>query len=221
LIAGSILFGGASLQQIGIIYTTAGKSGFITGLYVVLVPLIGLFWRQRPGAGRWIGVLLALAGLYLLSGTGRFALEKGDFLVFLSSFFWAAHVHVLGWASPRQSPVRLACLQYAVVSVLSLAVALAFESPTASALIDGAVPLLYGGIMSVGVAYTLQVVAQRKAAPAHTAIILSLEGVFAALGGWLILGETLTLPEFAGCTLMLGAMVSAQSATIFASRGSR
>jgi drug/metabolite transporter (DMT)-like permease len=214
LIAGGILFSGASLQQIGIIYTTAGKCGFITGLYVVLVPLLGLIWGQRPGPARWVGVLLAVTGLFLLGGARGLVLGKGDFLVFLSSFFWAGHVLFLGWASPRLSPVKLASLQYLVVSVLSLAVSFAVESPRVGAMIDGAVPLLYGGLMSVGVAYTLQVVAQKKAAPSHTAILLSLEGAFAALGGWLILGETLSPRELTGCGLMLAAMIlsSASSA---------
>jgi drug/metabolite transporter (DMT)-like permease len=221
LLAGSILFGGASLQQIGIIHTTAGKAGFITGLYVVLVPFLGLFLGHRPGWGRHVGAVLAAAGLYFLSVTGRFTVGRGDLLVLLSAFFWACHVLVIGWLSPRVHVITLACLQYAVCSVLSLFIALCVEPCQRSALARAGLPILYGGFFSVGIAYTLQVVAQRKAQPSHAAILLSLEGVFAVLGGWLILGETLTPRGALGCGLMLAAMFSSQSSIIFSSRKPR
>jgi drug/metabolite transporter (DMT)-like permease len=221
LLAGSILFGAASLQQIGIIHTTAGKAGFITGLYVVLVPFLGFFLGYRDGWRRYAGAVLAAAGLYFLSVTGRFTVGKGDLLVFLSAFFWAGHVLVIGWLSPRTRVITLASLQYAVCSVLSLFIALCVEPFQLSALARAWLPILYGGFFSVGIAYTLQVVAQRKAHPSHAAILLSLEGVFALLGGRLVLGEILTPRGALGCGLMLAAMISSQSSTIFSSRKPR
>jgi drug/metabolite transporter (DMT)-like permease len=210
LIAGTVLFGGAILQQAGLVWTTAGKAGFVTGLYVVLVPLVGLLWGQHPGWPRWLGAALAAAGLFLLSVTRSFALERGDLLVLVGALFWTAHVHIVGWLSPRTRPVALSCVQFAVCSVVSGIVMLFTERVTAVSLVRAGVPILYGGLVSVGVAYTLQVVAQRRAPPAHAAILLSLETVFAALGGWLVLGERLSPRGLAGCILMLAGMLSSQ-----------
>ncbi len=210
LLAGSALFLGASLQQIGLVYTTAGKAGFITGLYVVIVPILGLFWRQKLDAGTWTGALLAAVGLYLLSVTEQFTIAFGDLLELLGAFFWAGHLLIIGWLSPRMPVIRLACLQYACCALLSLATALVFETIRLEAIRQAAVPILYGGLASVGIAYTLQVVAQKDAPAAHAAIILSLETVFAALGGWMLLGETLSPRGLLGCALMLVAMLSSQ-----------
>ena len=214
LAAGAVLFLGASLQQIGIVYTTAGKSGFITGLYVILVPIMGLAWGQKAGWHRWLGAVLAVAGLYLLSVTGVTRISRGDLLVLASAFFWAAHVHVIGWFAPKVDVIALACLQFAVCSILSLAAAIFTETIGLDAVGKAVWPILYGGLLSVGVAYTLQVVAQQKAHPAHTAIILSTEGVFAVLSGWLIIGETLGLRGLIGCALMLAGMIVSQTGTI-------
>lgn len=210
LAAGGALFLGASLQQIGMVYTTAGKAGFITGLYVVLVPLISLAWGHRVRGGTWMGAACAVGGLYLLSIKTGFGIERGDLLVLLGAFCWAVHVHVIGLFTNRIGALRLAFIQYMICSVLSLSVAICYEHTTLAALRQAAVPILYGGIMSVGVAYTLQVVAQKKAPPAHAAIILSLESVFAAFGGWIILGETLGLRAVIGCVLMLAGMIASQ-----------
>ena len=215
LLAGSVLFIGASLQQVGIIYTTAGKAGFITGLYVVLVPLSGLFWGQKPGWGRWLGAILAVTGLYFLSVRENFTIARGDFLVFLSAFFWAAHVQVIGWLSPKVSAVKLATLQFAVCSILSLITAFSIETVNLEGIVNAAMPIFYGGVFSVGIAYTLQVVAQKNAQPTHAAIIMSLEGVFAVLGGWLLLGETLSPRNILGCSLMLSGMIFAQITLIY------
>ncbi|HDI59661.1 MAG TPA: DMT family transporter [Desulfobacteraceae bacterium] len=209
-LAGSALFLGASLQQVGLVYTTAGKAGFITGLYVVIVPILGLCYRQRPDAGTWIGAVMAAAGLYLLSVTEQFTIAPGDLLELVGAFFWACHLLILGWLSPRLPVICLACLQYACCALLSLAVALACETVALAAIRAAALPILYGGLGSVGIAYTLQVVAQKDAPPAHAAILLSLEAVFAALGGWLILGEVLSPRAMAGCALMLAAMLISQ-----------
>ena len=211
LLCGSVLFTAASLQQVGIVYTTAGKAGFITGLYVVLVPLSGLLWGQRAGWRRWVGAGLAVAGLYLLSVTRGLGIARGDFLVLLSALFWTAHVQLIGWFSPRTDSLVLAAIQFAVCSLFSLAVAAAAERIILEGILRAAIPILYGGLCSVGIAYTLQVVVQKTAHPAHAAIILSLEGAFAVLGGWLILGEVLSLRGLSGCALMLAGMIVSQT----------
>jgi drug/metabolite transporter (DMT)-like permease len=210
LLAGTALFLGASLQQVGLVYTTAGKAGFITGLYVVLVPILGLLFAQRTHAGTWLGALLAAVGLYLLSVNESFGIDVGDWLELVGALMWAAHVLIIGWLSPKMDPSRLALVQYAACSALSLLSALCFETTTLAAIGQAAGPILYGGVLSVGVAYTLQVVAQRHAHPAHAAILLSLEAVFAALGGWLVLDEILPLRGLIGCGLMLCGMLLSQ-----------
>jgi drug/metabolite transporter (DMT)-like permease len=210
IIAGVVLFGGASLQQVGITQTTAGKAGFITGLYVIIVPIIGIFKQQHAGKALWVGALLAIIGMYLLSITGNFKLSNGDFLVFLSAFLWAVHVQVIDHFSGRVDVLKLAALQFALCAIASICVALITETITLSSILQASIPILYGGILSVGIAYTLQVVAQQKAHPSHAAIILSLETVFAALGGWMILDEHLSARALAGCALMLTGMLIAQ-----------
>jgi drug/metabolite transporter (DMT)-like permease len=209
-LAGLALFLGSSLQQLGIVYTTAGKAGFITGLYVVLVPILGLFWRQAPNLGTWVGAALAVIGLYLLSITEDLSISPGDVLVMVSAFFWAGHVHTIGYFSAKVGSIRLACIQFLVCALLSLIVALFVETLSLQAIRLATIPILYGGFMSVGVAFTLQVVAQRDAQPAHAAIIMSLETVFAALGGWIILNETLPLRGVIGCGVMLAGMLASQ-----------
>jgi len=213
-LSGSVLFTAASLQQVGIVYTTAGKAGFITGMYVVLVPLSGLLWRQKAGWSRWVGAGLAVAGLYFLSITRGSTIAKGDFLVLLSVLFWTAHVQLIGWFSPKTNSLVLASIQFGVCSVFSLAVAAVTETVVLEGILRAAVPILYGGLCSVGIAYTLQVVVQKTAHPAHAAIILSLEGAFAVLGGWLILGEMLSLRGLIGCALMLGGMIVSQTSLL-------
>jgi len=208
-LAGPVLFSAATLQQVGLVYTTAGKVGFITGLYVIIVPLMGLFWGHRPGWGGWLGACLATLGLYLLSVTKTLSFAPGDLWELFGAFFWAAHMLILSWLSPRMDRTRLACAQYVVCALLSLIMAGLIESITLDGLRGATIPILYGGIMSVGVAYTLQVVAQRHAPPTHAAIILSLEAVFAAVAGWLLLGEILSFRGLIGCTLMFAGMLTA------------
>jgi drug/metabolite transporter (DMT)-like permease len=210
LLAGLALFAGASLQQVGLVYTTAGKAGFITGLYVIIVPLMGLIWRQKPSAGTWLGAILAAMGLYFLSVTERLTIEFGDLLNLIGAIFWAAHVLIIAWLSPRIQPIRLAFWQFIACSLMSLLTALIFEEIDWGGIQAAAIPILYGGLVSVGVAYTLQVVAQRDAHPAHAAILLSMECPFAALGGWLILSEVLGLRGLLGSGLMLAGMLLSQ-----------
>lgn len=211
-VAGTILFAAASLQQVGLVYTTAGKAGFITGLYVVCVPIIGLLWKQRPGWGCWIGTFLCAIGLYFLSIKSNFTFAPGDLLVLVSAVVWGLHVVVIGLVSPKTNPIMLACMQFAVCSVWGLIFGFAKEGITIENLSLAMWPILYGGVVSVGIAFSLQVVAQKDAPAAHAAIIMSLEAVFAALAGWLVLNEVLTLRAGFGCALMLGGMLVAQLA---------
>ncbi|WP_300160072.1 DMT family transporter [Solidesulfovibrio sp.] len=210
LLAGTVLFAGAALQQVGLKYTTAGKAGFITGLYVVLVPMLGYFLGQRPARGDVVGAVAAAVGLYFLSVTEAFTLAPGDGLELVGAFFWAGHVLVIGWLSPRTRALPLALVQYMVCSALSLACAVAFEELTWAGIRGAGWAILYGGLLSVGLAYTLQVVAQRDAKPTHAAILLSFETVFAALGGAVVLGESLGPRGLFGCALMFAGMLASQ-----------
>lgn len=210
MLTGGILFTGASLQQFGLQYTTAGKAGFITGLYVVIIPVIGLFLRQQTDIGTWIGVFLAATGLYLLSVTEAFTISFGDFLQLAAAFFWAGHLLVIGWLSPRINAVRLSFLQFVVCSILSLITALFVEKISFESIVQAGIPILFCGVVSVGIAYTLQIVAQQNAKPSHAAIILSLETVFAAVGGWIILNEILSARGLIGCGFMLAGMMISQ-----------
>lgn len=201
-VAGCAMFLGATLQQVGLQYTTAGKAGFITGLYVIFVPMLGLLFRQRAGMTTWMGALVAVLGMYFLSISDDFSIAYGDVLQLIGAVFWAVHVLVLGWLSPKLDPIKLSSAQFAACSLLSLAIALTTEDITLPGVIGGAGPILYGGLISVGIAYTLQVVAQRDADPTHAAIILSFEAVFGALAGFIFLGEILTSRGLFGCALM-------------------
>ena len=214
IVAGIILFLGSSFQQTGIVYTTAGKAGFITGLYIIFVPLFGLFLKNKTSAGTWIGAIIAVLGLYFLSVTESFSIGLGDLLVLVSGFFWAAHVLLIGKISPKTDPIQLAFLQFIICSFLSLIVALISETSTITNIYNASIPILYAGVCSVGIAYTLQVVAQREAHPTHAAIIMSLEAVFALIGGLLILDETIPLRGLIGCALMLTGMLISQLYTL-------
>ncbi len=209
-IAGLFLFMGSTFQQVGIQYTTAGKAGFITGLYIVIVPIIGLFFRQYTRKETWIGCALALAGLYLLSVTDDLTLEYGDTLIVISALFWAGHVLIIAKFSPKVSPITLSVVQFSVCALLSLIAALFTETIVTHNIFLAGESILFTGLLSVGVAYTLQVVAQQDAHPAHAAIILSLEALFAAIGGWLLLNEVLSFKAQIGCALMLAGMVISQ-----------
>ncbi len=209
-LAGAAMAAGINLQQVGLVYTTAGKAGFITGLYVVIVPILMLFWRQRPGLGAWIGASLGAAGLYLMSVTEGFSLAPGDAWVLACAFVWACHVLIVGWLSPKMDSYILAFGQASVCALISLAVAVFTEDITLAGLKAAWLCLLYGGIMSVGVGFTLQVVGQKDSPPAHAAIILQLEAVVAALSGWIILNETMSSRALLGAGLMLAGMLLAQ-----------
>lgn len=210
LVCGVFLFAGSSFQQVGMVYTTAGNGGFITSLYVILVPVFGLFWHQKVNIQTWLGALMALVGMYFLSVKGSMNLALGDSLVFVSAFFFAGHVLVIGKYAPQTNIIRLSVVQFSVASVFSLFISLLIETTTLDDILRAGIPILYGGIMSVGVAYTLQMLGQKKAHPSHAAIILSLESLFAAIGGILILDEPLNFKVALGGCLMLAGVILSQ-----------
>lgn len=210
LVAGAAIFVASSFQQIGIVYTTAGKAGFITGLYVIFVPVFGIFIRQLTRTNVWLGALLAVAGLYFLSIHENFTIQTGDALVLVSAAFFAVHILIIGRFTFRVSAIRLSIIQFGVCSLLSFVIAIFSEEILWPTILDAAIPILYGGLFSVGIAYTLQVIGQKHAHPSAASIILSLESLFAVLGGWMLLGETLTARGWLGCSLMLAGMVLAQ-----------
>jgi len=210
VLVGIVLFGGISLQQYGLLFTTAGNAGFITGLYVIFVPLAGLFLGHRMKPVWWAGILLAAAGLYFLSVVPGEGINPGDIYVFGCALFWTAHVLLIGYLAPRRDPVKIAIIQYTITALLSWLVALCAEDIRFDDILAAAWPILYGGVLSVGVAYTLQIVAQQYAHPAYASIILSMESAFAVLGGWLMLSEPLTGRILLGCGLMLTGMIIVQ-----------
>lgn len=214
IIAGCVLFIAASLQQIGLIYTTAAKAGFITSLYIVLVPILGIFLKQKTHYTTWIGALTAVIGLYFLSINENFTIEFGDFLEIVGAFFWAGHIQLIDRFVKKVDAIKLSSAQFATCSILSLITALIFEGIDLSGISSALVPILYGGIMSAGVAYTLQAVGQKYAKPSHAAIALSMEAVFAAIGGILLLSESLPLKGYLGCLLMLAGMLITQTENI-------
>ena len=210
LISGLVLFIASSFQQMGMVFTTAGNAGFITSLYVIMVPLLGLIFGLKVNRYTWIGALLAVIGLYFISVNTGFSIQKSDLLVLASAFFFAIHLLIIGYYSNKTEVMWLAFIQFALTGILSLIVGYFTEVIDIEQIKLATIPLLYGGLMSVGVAYTLQIVGQRKAIPTHAAIILSLEALFAALGGWLILDEMFTSRQITGGTLMLAGLVLSQ-----------
>lgn len=210
LIAGAVLSVAANLQQFGMQYTNAGKAGFITGLYVALVPVAGVFLGRRTAPRVWLGAALTLAGLFVLSVSGGFTVERGDLIIMASAVFWAAHILTLDRFAPRVDPIALASLQFGVCSVVSWTLGFAFESFKPADFVLGLGPILYGGLASIGIAYTLQAVAQTKAHPARASIILALEAPFAALAGWAFLAELLSARELVGCAVMFAGIVLSQ-----------
>ncbi len=210
LIAGICLFIASSLQQIGLIYTTAGNAGFITGFYVIFVQIFGIFLGKRVGWLRWLAAATALAGLFMLSVKSDFSMGRGDMLVLACAVFYALHIMVVAHFVTRIDSIVFSFIQFLICGILSLAAAFIFEEPSITSVGEAWIPILYGGIMSVGVAYTLQVVAQKDVPAGHAVIILALEGAFAALGGGLILHEILSSRELIGCIFLFAGMLLSQ-----------
>ena len=207
---GLALAAGSSLQQIGLVYTTAGKAGFITALYIVIVPVMGILLGKRVGLKVWIGVVLAATGMYFLCITEGFSIAKGDFFVFLCAAAFSVHILVIDSFAPKVDGVALSCIQFFVCGILCAVPMLVSEQPQISQIMEAWVPLAYAGVLSCGVAYTLQVVAQKNTDPAVASLILSLESVFSVLAGWVILGERLSGRELFGCALVFTAVILAQ-----------
>ena len=210
VLCGLLLFGASSLQQMGIQYTTAGKAGFITAFYIVIVPVLGIFLKKKTGWKVWMAVLLALVGLYFLCITESFSIGKGDILVFLCALVFSVHILVIDHFSPKVDGVKMSCIQFFVSGILSLPFMFVLETPRLVAVAAAWMPLLYAGVLSCGVAYTLQILGQKNVNPAVASLILSLESCFSVLAGWIILGERLSFRESLGCILMFLAIILAQ-----------
>lgn len=207
---GLALFVASNLQQIGIQYTTVGKAGFITALYIVMVPVFGIFLKKRAGIRVWISVALAVAGLYLLCITDRLALGKGDILVLLCAVVFAVHILIVDHFSAKTDGVRMSCIQFLVCGLLSGVGMLLTEHPEISLILQAWQPILYAGVFSCGVGYTLQIIGQKGTDPTVASLILSLESVVSVLAGWLLLGQRLSVRELGGCALMFAAILLAQ-----------
>ena len=206
---GLVLTSGMLLQQWGMVYTTAGRAGFLTGVYLIFVPLIGLFFRNKTEWPTWVGMSLALAGLYFMAQIEAEEIFTGDILVLISSLLFALHIIFTGMIANDASPFRLIFVQFTVAAVITGLLVPIFETWDWQGIRDAMVALLYVGVLSSAVGFCLQVVGQRTAPASHTAIILSFESVFAAFCGWWLLDEYLTQTEFIGCGLILaGGLVS-------------
>ena len=210
VVMGLALSLGINLQQVGLLFTSVTNSGFITGLYVIVVPLLGLFIGHKTGMGTWLGAGLAVAGMFLLSVGEGFQVASGDWLQLAGAFVWGVHVLLVSFFASRHDPLRLALLQFATCAVISLLLAVILEEIKLDAILAAGPAILYGGLFGVAVGFTLQVVAQKHAIASHAAIILSLEAVFAAIAGALLLGEALALKGYMGCALMFAGMLLAQ-----------
>ncbi len=211
LCCGLALFIASSLQQVGIMDSGAGKAGFITALYVVLVPVLGVFWGKKTTFVSWLSTGIALFGMFLLCMDGAsLTLAQSDLLLLLCALVFAVHILVIDRFAPHVDCVRMACLQFYVSGILSLITALFIEEIRFMDIWSAIVPILYTGVLSSGVAYTLQIVAQKDTDPTSAALICSLESVFALLGGWLLMGESFSLRELIGCALTFGAIILSQ-----------
>lgn len=209
-VCGLCLFAASSLQQIGLQYTTTGKAGFITAFYIVLVPVLGIFLKKKIGWKVWAAVVLAVIGLYFLCITEKLSIGQGDILIFICALIFAVHIIVIDYFSPRVDGVKMSCIQFFVCGTISLIPMFTLENPTISGITASLGALLYAGVLSSGVAYTLQIIGQKNVNPAIASLILSLESCFAVLAGWIVLGQKLSVRESIGCVLMFTAIILAQ-----------
>ncbi len=214
LIAGSlcgvVLCVSTLFQQFGISYTSVGKTGFITALYIVFVPLASLFLGKKPGKFLFLGVVIAVIGIYFLCIDESITINKGDVLVFICALCYTGHIMLIDYFSPQIDCIQMSCLQLFVCAALSCIPMFIWEQPELSRILDAAWPLLYSGVMSCGIAYTLQILGQKNNDPTISSLLLSLEAVFAAIAGWLLLQQTMNSQEILGCVLMFTAIILAQ-----------
>ena len=210
LACGILMCLASNFQQFGIKYTTVGKAGFITACYIVLVPILGLFLKKKCSPFIWLAVAMSVAGLYLLCITDGFSIGKGDILVLICAVLFSFHILVIDYYSPKVDGVKLSCIQFLVCGILSGIPALIFEKPEMCAVLTAWQPILYAGVMSCGVAYTLQIIGQKNMNPTVASLILSLESCISVRAGWVILGQQLSAREITGCVIMFAAIILAQ-----------
>lgn len=210
ILCGIVFFVASNLQQFGIVYTTVGKAGFITAMYIVIVPILGLFFRRKCSPTVWLGVLLAVGGLYFLCITDGFAVGRGELLVFLCAVGFSVHIMVIDHYTQLVDGVKMSCIQFLVNGVLSGICMFVFENPSMGNLLAAWQPILYAGILSCGVAYTLQIVGQKGMNPTVASLILSLESVISVLAGLVLLKQKMSDREIFGCVLMFAAIILAQ-----------
>lgn len=214
LVTGIFLFLASSMQQISMLYTTAGKAAFITCLYIVFVPAGAVFVGKKISRENWLGAALALVGLYFLAISEEFSVNRGDVILFFSAFLWAAQILLVDKFAKKVDVIELSTSQIFITMILSFLVMIIFESPVPSAFLNAAFPIFYGGVMSAGVAFTLQIYGQKYAEPSAAAILMSFEAIFGALSGWILLGEEMSGREIFGCILMILGIIAAQWKTI-------
>jgi len=207
---GIFLFLASNMQQIGIQHTTVGKASFITAMYIIIVPLMGIFLKKKVRPILWLCILLSAVGLYFLCINEALVLSKGDLYILICAFLFAGHIMVINYFSPKADGIKISCIQFIVCGILSLIVGFIWESPELQYILMSWKPLLYTGILSSGVAYTLQIVAQKDTDPTIASLLLSLESVFGVIAGTLILHEMMSGREIVGCVLMFCAIILAQ-----------
>ena len=200
----------SNFQQVGIMHTTVGKAGFITALYIIIVPILGIFMKKKVAPIVWVSSVIAVVGFYLLSISGQVSISKGDILVLICAVLFSVHILVIDYFSPKGEGVTISCIQFFTSGILCGIMMFLFENPQIGDILAAYLPILYAGVMSCGVAYTLQIVGQKNMDPTVASLILSLESVFSALAGWLILGQGLSGKELTGCALVFVAVLLAQ-----------
>ncbi|MBQ9828211.1 MAG: DMT family transporter, partial [Lachnospiraceae bacterium] len=212
LVCGVLLFGAVSFQQFGLLTTSAGKAGFLTALYIIMVPVVSVFLGKKAGLKIWLSVALALFGMYLLciKSIDDLYLQKGDFYVIMCAVVFTFHILVIDKMGTKGDGVIISMTQFLVCGFISLVLMFIFEEPTMESILEAKIPLLYAGLMSGGIAYTLQIIGQNKVQPSVASLFMSLESVFAALAGYFILGERMTTREFIGCAIMFAAVLLSQ-----------
>ena len=215
---GLMLFGGSAFQQMGIMNTTASKAGFITAIYIVIVPILGMFLGKRTNLFSWASVVVAVFGMYLLCITDGFSIQSGDLLVLICSIFFAGHILVIDHFSTKVDCVKMSMIQFFACAMFNLIPMIIFEQPSISSVLQAYVPILYAGVLSSGVGYTLQIVGQKNSNPVIASLIMSLESVFAVIGGYILLSEELSVRELTGCFIVFVAIIIAQIPDIITSK---